>query len=80
MDFRRVFSREGLESIGMGCPGCQHPWKGSRNVWMWHWKPQLMAGFADFRGLFQPEGFHDSGRAAKAGKGWEMWKFAKDRI
>ena len=50
---------------GRGCPGqwwSPHPWKGSKNVWMWHfgiWFSRhggvgLTVGLDDLRGLFQP--------------------------
>jgi len=51
--------------IGPGCPGqwwSPHPWRGSKNVWMWHlgtWFSRhggvgLTFGPDDLRGLFQP--------------------------
>jgi len=50
--------------IGTGCPGqwwSPHPWKCSKNVWMWHsrtWLSRpggvgLTVGLDDLRGLFQ---------------------------
>ena len=51
--------------IGTGCPGkwwSHHPWRGSKTVWMWHFKTWfnryggdgLTVGLDDLRGLFQP--------------------------
>ena len=51
--------------LGPGCPGrwwSPHPWRGSKNVWMWHFRTGfsrhggvgLAFGLGDLRGLFQP--------------------------
>jgi len=51
--------------IGPGCPGrwwSPHPWRGSKTVWMWHFRTcfsrrggvGVTVGLDDLRGLFQP--------------------------
>jgi len=51
--------------IGTGCPGqcwSPHPWRCSKNVWMWYFGIRFsrpggvgwMVGLDDLRGLFQP--------------------------
>ena len=51
--------------IGAGCPEKQwspHPWRGSKNVWMWHFRTWfsrhggagVVVGLGDLRGLLQP--------------------------
>jgi len=58
------FLRE-WSGVGPGCPGqwgSPHPWRGSKNVWMWHlgtWFSRhggvgLTVGLGDLGGLFQP--------------------------
>jgi len=56
--------------VGPGCPGqwgSPHPWRGSKNVWMRHFRTGfrrhggvgLMVGLHDLGGLFQPLRFCD---------------------
>jgi len=51
--------------IGPGCSGqwwSPHPWRGSKTMWMWHFRTWFsrrggvvwMVGLHDLRGLFQP--------------------------
>jgi len=61
----KISSLQEWSGIGPGCPGqwwSPHPWRGSKNVWMWHfgtWFSRrggvgVMVGLGDLRGLFQP--------------------------
>jgi len=61
----KISSLEEWSDLGPGCPGqwwSPHPWKGSKNVWMWHFGTRfsrrggvgLTVGPDDLRGLFQP--------------------------
>ena len=57
--------------LGPGCPGqwgSPRPWRGSRTVWMWHFRTWfsrhggvgVTVGLDDLRGLFQPQWLYDS--------------------
>lgn len=64
MDIRKISSLKGLLSIGRGGSGKQlnhHPWRFSKNVWMWRlvtWfigglgSARVEVGLGDLRGLF----------------------------
>jgi len=64
LDIRKHLLKE-WSGFGTGCPGrwwSHHPWRCSKNVYMWHfgtWFSRhggdgLTVGVDDLRGLFQP--------------------------
>jgi len=65
LDIRKISLLQEWSGIGPGCPGqwwSPHPWRGSKNVWMWHYRTWfsrhggvgVTVGLDDFRGVLQP--------------------------
>ena len=46
----KIYSQKEQWGIGMGCPGrwwSHYPWRGSRNMQMWHWGADVVSGHGE---------------------------------
>ena len=86
LDIGKISLLKEWSDIGTGCPGqwgSPHPWRGSKNMWMWHFRTWfsrqggvgVTVGLDDLRGLFQLSRFCDSTLYSVGSQGisWARW-------